>query len=285
MLCAATAVIASPLHKRQEDAETNLQIDLSVLNYALTLEHLEATFYNEGLENFTRNDFKNGGYPDYVYTLFETIREHENTHVSTLQTVIESLNGTAVPPCEYNFNVPDLKTFIETSRALENTGVSAYAGSAKDITNPDLLTAAATILSVEARHAAFLQYITNRSPFPNAFDVPLSKGQIVGIASQFIVSCPYELPASFPALTLIPSEGNSGDEIITNYAGTYEDVNCLFLGSGTQHFTPVFQGGCVVPRNVTGLSYVVITSASDIAGFNDTNTIAGPSSFEIKETF
>ena len=278
-----SSTFASPLQKRQTD---ELQVDISILNYALTLEHLEATFYNQGLDNFTRQDFKTYGYPNYVYTLFEKIREHENVHVSTLQTVIKSLNGTAVPPCEYNFNIPDVKTFIETSRALENTGVSAYSGSAKDISNPDLLTAAATILSVEARHAAFLQYITNRSPFPNAFDIPLSKGQVVGIASQFIVSCPYDLPASFPSLTLIPSEGKAGDPIVTNYAGTYENVNCVFLGSaGNQSFVPVFQGGCIVPQDVTGSSFVVITSAMDMATFNDNTTIAGPASFEIKETY
>ena len=259
--------------------------DISVLNYALTLEHLEAAYYNEGLANFTRDMFSESGYPDYIYTLFEQIRDHENTHVSTLESVITSLNATAVPVCNYTFNISDIATFIDVSRALENTGVSAYAGSAKNLSNPDLLTAAATILSTEARHAAFLQYIGNKSPFPNAFDVPLDESEVLSIASQFIVACPFSLPKSFPKLTLGSTQGVPQSIVDLEFSGSSGSsenaLNCVFLGGESKLFSPINDGGCVVPQNVTGLSYIVVSNASDVSQLNDETIIAGPAAFEV----
>ncbi len=172
--------------------------DIDILNYALTLEHLEANFYVEGLKRFNQGDFASakslkgfgGRVTNTVYDYFKIIRDHEVEHVSTLISVITSLGGTPVKPCIYNFGYNNVDGFVKVAAALENTGVMAYDGALAMIDSPDLQTAGATIATVEARHAAYLNLLNGEVPFPNAFDKPKTMEQILVIAGQFIVSCP-----------------------------------------------------------------------------------------------
>ena len=171
--------------------------DIDILNYALTLEHLEAAFYVEGLNRFTRDDVTSarfirgfgGAVISNVYQYFELIRDHEVTHVKTLVSVIESLGGTPVKPCTYNFGYTNVDGFVKIGQALENTGVSAYDGAIALIESPALQTAGATIATVEARHASYLNLLNGDVPFPGAFDEPKTMDQILAIAGQFIVRC------------------------------------------------------------------------------------------------
>jgi rubrerythrin len=164
--------------------------DVDILNYALTLEHLEYAFYRDGLNRFNASDFaflSNLGGQNTVSAL-TAIRDHERAHVDTLTTVIQSLGGTPVQEATYDFGYADARGFIATAMALENTGVSAYDGAIRFVQNPDLAEAAATIATVEARHAAYLNLLNGTSPFPAAFDTPRSQAEILAIAGPFIVS-------------------------------------------------------------------------------------------------
>lgn len=82
------------------------------------------------------------------------------------------------------------------------------------------LTAAGSILTVEARHSAYLRAKIDQSPFPQAFDAPLTLNEVYSLASGFIVSCPESNPAlpvkAFPMLTMDPSGGaevHAGDTV------------------------------------------------------------------------
>lgn len=181
--------------------------DLDILNYALTLEHLEATFYTQGLKVFGFFDFLRARYPRgfglerlRVRDRFKEIRDHEQAHVATLITVIEDvLGGEAVPPCEYNFEetaFTSIDQFISVAQTLENTGVMAYDGAIAYVEQAELLTAGATIATVEARHASYLNLINGDSPFPDAFDTPKAPQEICKLVDDlFIVSCPFDLEA------------------------------------------------------------------------------------------
>jgi len=179
--------------------------DVDILNFALTLEHLEAVFYTQGLKKFDKNDFEkyfsknnrpyrkqgikelDGG---AVYEEFTILREHEQTHVKTLQSV---LGKKAVPRCTYNFKktaFTSVGQFVSVARVLENTGVTAYDGSIAYIDAAKLQTAGATIATVEARHAAYLNLINGAQPFPKPFDKPVAPQKICGMIAPFIVSCP-----------------------------------------------------------------------------------------------
>jgi hypothetical protein len=76
--------------------------DTAILQYALTLEHLEDTFYHQALAKFDANAFKKAGFPDWVRGRFSQIAEHEASHVAFLTT---ALGADAVPACEYSLFV------------------------------------------------------------------------------------------------------------------------------------------------------------------------------------
>lgn len=199
----ALALGGGSLLPKTADA-ANTAGDIAVLNYALTLEHLEYAFYREGLKRFTTQDFRLAflRYRRYqkagirildgaeVRKYFELIREHEHDHVKTLTAVIRQLGGKPVPECRYRFPYKNVKGFVQLARIFENLGVSAYDGAIHKIKNPDLLTAGATIATVEARHASYLNLINGYVPFPASFDKPKSKQQVLKAASPFIASCP-----------------------------------------------------------------------------------------------
>ncbi|SIR98261.1 Ferritin-like domain-containing protein [Haladaptatus litoreus] len=174
----------------------NSMNDVDILNYALTLEHLEATFYQEGLDEFSADDFMNAdlgcGVCDEVKEQIpeqvKVVGEHEAAHVDQLTKVITDLGGTPVEAAEYDFGYETPAEFLGVAMALENTGVAAYAGAAPSIQNSDLLSAALSIHSVEARHAAVFNGVNMESPYPDAFDEAKSMDEVLEIAGQFIVS-------------------------------------------------------------------------------------------------
>ncbi len=75
----------------------------TILQYALTLEHLEATFYKEGLMNYTASDFQNAGFPDWVRKRTEEIHSHEQSHVALLTNALSALGASPNSACTYNF--------------------------------------------------------------------------------------------------------------------------------------------------------------------------------------
>lgn len=178
---------AMPEHMGDAMSTMDMKSPVEVLNYALTLEHLEHAFYRDGLATHNAAAFAAAGYAPNVFDYFALIRDHEQAHVETITQVITDLGGEPVAEGTYDFGYDDLESFIEVARALENTGVSAYEGAARYLIGErKLLTTALTIHGVEARHAAYLNGLTGESPFPEAFDPPLSPEEVLAIAGPFI---------------------------------------------------------------------------------------------------
>jgi hypothetical protein len=133
---------------------------VDVLNFALTLEYLEAEFYNMGTGT-------SGLITDHrVISGFMTIRDHENEHVAFLTATIKALGGTPVAKPTFDFTAggafadvfSNADTFYAVSQTFEDTGVRAYKGQAGNLmSSNDVLTAALQIHSVEARHASFVR--------------------------------------------------------------------------------------------------------------------------------
>ena len=181
--------------------------DIDILNFALRLERLESTFYQQALQRFpsaasytTGSTLLSSFTPAQaaqVFTYVQTIASHEMTHVGQLSATIMQLGGTLAPIDCYGFQpyggdsmtFRSVDSFLATAMLLENTGVSAYDGAIASISAPNLRTAAATIATVEARHASYLNNLNGVSPFPNAFDPTASATDILTAASRFIASC------------------------------------------------------------------------------------------------
>jgi len=181
------------------EGRQNSQRFVDALNFALTLERLEATFYVRGLNTFSERDLVESDIGrkagertrSTMYERFETIRNHEQGHVRKIATTIESLGGDPIgeDDVEFQFDLSSPETFITTAQALETTGVSAYTGAIDLLSGSDeLLTAAATIATVEGRHSAYLNDLTGESPFPLAFDRPRAPDKIREAIQPFLVS-------------------------------------------------------------------------------------------------
>jgi hypothetical protein len=184
--------------------------DLQLLNYALTLEYLEATFYTQGLARFSPADFQSSsfyqalqtasgvtgtpplsgetgtGLVQDIYAFLSIIRNHEQAHVRVLSSTIRSLGGTPISAPRFQFPYNNVDEFIALAATLENTGVAAYNGALPMISSPALITAGATIATVEARHAAYLNRLRGMNPFPDAFDAGKSMAEILQIAGPFL---------------------------------------------------------------------------------------------------
>ncbi len=139
--------------------------DVEILNFALTLEYLEAAFYKEAVEG--------GALSGQVLDLAKVLNRDEQSHVSALRRTIRSLGGKPVREPDFNFQgtTRDQTKFVETSFVLENTGVRAYLGQAPRLKSRALLAAAGSIATIEARHSAAIAVVLNRSPFAGKFSI------------------------------------------------------------------------------------------------------------------
>lgn len=194
---------------------------VDVLNYALTLEHLEATFYRTYNKEFSGKDIESTGFGSSVRSRLESIEAHEAEHVDALTSVIGSLGGTPAAELMYNFGVTDVRSYIATAQVLENLGTGAYTGAAQFlIENDDLLTAALTIHGVEARHASYLNVLNDDSPFPAAFETALSPKDVLAAATPLIVV------SAMPVTGAGPGTGTDGPGM-----GTFAALGALGLGA------------------------------------------------------
>jgi hypothetical protein len=153
--------------------------DVDILNFALTLEYLEADFYQvKGESVHLSGDAK---------ALASSFGDEEAEHVAALMKAITGSGGTPVKKPKFAFPVTDQKSFLKLAYVLENTGVSAYNGAAPSISNSALLAAAGSIVQVEARHAASIALLTGGKITPDgAFDKPLSVKQVLAKAGPLI---------------------------------------------------------------------------------------------------
>jgi len=154
--------------------------DLAILNFALTLEYLESSFYAIAATK---------GFGPRVGRLARVIRDHEIAHVKALVATIPSLGGTPVKKPKFRFP-PSLyaneTVFLQTAMALEDTGVGAYNGAGPALTLRPVKEAAASIVAVEAMHASWVRGVAGTAPAPASFDDLLTTQQVLAAAGPFI---------------------------------------------------------------------------------------------------
>lgn len=153
--------------------------DVDVLNYALTLEHLEADFYRVGRKLSLSSD---------AAAVAKRFGAEESAHVEALRTTIRDLGGKPVASPKFTFPMRNERTFLALANTLEDTGVSAYNGAAPRIESREVLAAAGSIVQVEARHAAAIRVMRGRRPAPNDFDEALGEDQVVEAITPLIRS-------------------------------------------------------------------------------------------------
>jgi len=152
--------------------------DVDILNFALTLEYLESTFYAEA-----KRRAKPSG---ELKSLVDLIAKDEQQHVEALTGSIKKLGGKPVAEPKFDFSYSGTSGFLKLAQTFEDTGVSAYNGAAPMIKSKEVLTAAGSIVQVEARHAAAIRLQNSEEPAPAGFDEPLDEKQVLKAVEPFI---------------------------------------------------------------------------------------------------
>ncbi len=152
-----------------------------MLNYALTLEYLESSFYNGATANQHKNAFIPNNQPA-AHTFLKTVAADENRHVAALKKAL-GRKAVARPKFDFHGDNASYKKFLTAAFTFENEGVHAYSGQAFNIKHPAYLAVAISIVTIEARHAAAVGLIRNASQYgitPNgAFDKPYGATRVL----------------------------------------------------------------------------------------------------------
>ena len=155
-----------------------------VLNFALTLEYLEAQFYATALST-------PGLIPGRYLAVFSQIGLHEKEHVATL---LGALGPAAIGSPRFDYTgkgaFPDVfsnfNTFATVSSTFEDLGVAAYKGQAGNLMGTPALSTALRIHSVEARHAAEVRRVRGLVGFDGPLDAPKNKIEVLLAAAPFL---------------------------------------------------------------------------------------------------
>jgi rubrerythrin len=171
-----TAMVSPFVRKALAMSESG---DVGILNFALTLEYLEAKFYEEAKSRAkAKGELK---------SLVNLLAEDEQQHVEALAATVKKLGGKPVAEPKFNFEYSDTAGFLKLAQTFEDTGVSAYNGAGPMIKSKEVLAAAGGIVQVEARHAAAIRLQNKEAPAPAAFDSPLSEKQVLKAVEPFLV--------------------------------------------------------------------------------------------------
>jgi Ferritin-like domain len=152
--------------------------DVDILNFALTLEYLESTFYEEA-----KTKVKASG---ELKSLLSLLASDEKQHVEALEGTIKKLGGKPVAKPTFNFEYSGTSGFLKLAETFENVGVGAYNGAAPGIKSKEVLAAAGSIVQVEARHAAAIALQNGKEPAPEAFDPALEEKEVLKAVEPFI---------------------------------------------------------------------------------------------------
>ena len=154
--------------------------DLKIVNYALTLEYLETAFYKDVI--------KSGLFKGKQLDTIKKFGDQEAQHVAALTATVKKLGGTPAAKPKTKFPLRSASSVLKLAATVENLGAAAYLGQAGNIQNKEVLAAALSIHTVEARHASVLNTLLGKSVQPDgAFAKPASMAEVLPKVKPFIV--------------------------------------------------------------------------------------------------
>ncbi|KAI9689280.1 MAG: hypothetical protein M1820_010164 [Bogoriella megaspora] len=295
---------AYPVEKRQVGPLS--ENDINTVQLAHYLELLELNLYSGGCNNFTDAQYSSAAFPNGFRENVCVIAGHEQVHADTLATILQNNGVAPLPPCTYQFpQSVDPTSFVSLANMITSVGIGAYLGGSELINdNPTLEEASGSILTVEARHDAYLRTGLGASPFPTNFDTGLTANWAFNLAQQFIVSCPQQLSGviQLPKLNVTSPKPppNLQPPVAPGTTVSFAwdpstffvpvDPNAqLYIAMVNQNVSaPIFQsvtstgtgtGNVQVPQNVNGTAFAALTTFSGGLSLNDLSsfgTLAGP---------
>ncbi|MEJ7767353.1 MAG: ferritin-like domain-containing protein [Chitinophagaceae bacterium] len=187
-IAAIPMAIGSMFKKAYAGSKSTNEAVVDILNYALTLEYLEAEFYTKGLQSPLLIP---AGAANRDIT---TISNHETAHVKFLKDTITTAFGAAKVAAKPNIDLTakgtfadvltNYSTYLAVAQTFEDTGVRAYKGRAAELVKGGAyLTAALNIHSVEARHASHVRQMRKAM---GALVKPWITGKVTGIGTTAV---------------------------------------------------------------------------------------------------
>lgn len=265
--------------------------DVDILQYALTLEHLENVFYKGAVSTMSEKDFTNAGFSAAYYNNLKFITHDEEQHVELLTSALTTAGAKPVAACTYSFPYTDVKSFVSLASVLEGVGTSAYLGGAGLITSKAYLGVAGSILVTEALHTSIQRFNLGEVGPANPYGTPLGLNPVYTLAAAFIKSCPTTnaaLPVmAFPTLTAtqgIPAA--PGIPFTFSVKGTLPSSFFVVFVSGldTTSVMPTMQGGmisAVIPATAMGQTYVFLSKSMTNGSITDPMILYGPAIIEV----
>ncbi|TRM68589.1 ferritin-like domain-containing protein [Schizophyllum amplum] len=261
---ASSAMLASALPTRMIKRSDG---DIQVLQFADVLEQLESQFYSAGLAKFQDSDFTAAGFASSQAPIQQlaSIQFDEAQHSITLQQALKDSGASPVEGCQFNFDaaLTDVATMAATARTVELVGVSAYLGAATLVEDKNILNAAASILTIEARHQTVLNLLGGGTTVPASFDVGLTPSEVLAIAGSFISGCDLGIPAN-AALTVTNTDTVMPGTLLTFQSdainGSTDGMFCQMLLGAEPNSIALPMAECVVPADLNGPVAIFITS-------------------------
>lgn len=164
--------------------------DVEILNFALTLEHLEATYYARALKELSLSG--------PVKALTQEIADNEAAHVAFLSGAIKTFGAKPAKPPEVAFPYTGEAKFLQLAQTFEDTGVMAYNGAAPFIESKAILNNAGKIAQVEGRHAGAIRFLRGKGPAPAALDGVLDFQEVIATVKPYLKSMPFSFRQAEP---------------------------------------------------------------------------------------
>ncbi|CAF9917032.1 hypothetical protein IMSHALPRED_003376 [Imshaugia aleurites] len=265
--------------------------DADILQYALTLEHLENTFYKGAVSSMSEADFLKAGFSSAYYNNLLYITHDEEQHVELLTSALMTAGAKPVAACTYDFPYTDPKSFVTLASVLEGVGVSAYLGAAGLINSTAYLGVAGSILVTESLHTSVQRFNLNEIAPANPYGTALGLNPVYTLAAAFITACPstnVALPVmAFPTLTAtqgIPAA--PGISFTFSVKGSLPSTFFVVFVSGlsTTSVVPSMQGdmiAAVIPATAMGQTYVFLSKSSTNTTLADSMILYGPAIIEV----
>jgi len=282
----AAPFLVSAVPTKYKRASAN---DKLVLQFARVLEELESEFYKEALAKFVPKDFTDAGIsiPDIAIQNFKAILSHETAHTQFLGAALSAVGAQPVPGCKFKFDsvLTDVTTMASVARVVEAVGVGAYLGGATLVDDKNILAAAGSILTIEARHQSFLNILNGASAIPQAFDIALTPPQVLALAGGFISGCDLGIPANDPVAITNNGTVTPGTKLTFKSPGLAKangkQISCQMLTGGNATALSLPIDGCIVPNGINGPVAIFLTTdakplVADVVTQNAAQILAGP---------
>ncbi|KLO15776.1 hypothetical protein SCHPADRAFT_824188 [Schizopora paradoxa] len=291
----ASSVAGVPIKRQSSNSTATASnstgsADLLVLKFANVLEQLETQFYTEALQKFQTSDFTAAGFADANVPIqqFTNIMNDESTHTTVLAAAIQSLGDQPISGCTFDFSsvLTSVSAMAPVARLVENVGVGAYLGAAHLLDDPVLLTAAGSILTVEARHQTILNVLNGGTAIPQAFDIPLDPQEVLAIAGSFISGCDTGITGLPPLTVTTTGSIQAGTSLSFSFdalssISDTSTLSCQMLAGGMPASLSLPFDQCVVPTGLTGPVAIYVTNNTQPLVNNPRdkflgNIVAGP---------